>query len=457
MDLGGQTIFLDRFITKFSPFVFHNVAALIFVVDIASPSRFSSSKHYFEAAIQRLAKYSPGAYVFVLLHKMDLLEKGLANDKTIEYLRNFFRQDIDTKITYFETTIYDKRIGEAVKEILNISILGIPTRPVQPPKEMPSAVVHRVGISESPSSSIGAPQLADAKLKLDSEAARSPPTQIPQKPTVEVDIPEIAKAFAFLEDPAKRHQIKEPHVKEAKPIPSQPVIAEEVTEGHEKIEHALQFIETGAPATEESSPTQEPLLEVHERLELPTEELRDPSEAIGSIEIDISTLLSEDEIEELLPPLEDSIIPQIAPEDVILPATAFESHPSLDEEFDIFAAAEEVVKFLEVTKALFKLSYIAIKMSDGENLVYVGDFEKYDELASTTFEIYQLQTESDPAQTARFVMRAETIFILIEPTGEGLSMVLIGPSISKFTLLSKMSEFKERITKMINMTFYDMF
>ncbi|MFQ5821641.1 MAG: ADP-ribosylation factor-like protein [Candidatus Heimdallarchaeota archaeon] len=456
MDLGGQKIFLDRFITKFSPFVFHNVAALIFVVDIANPARFSSSKHYFKAAIQRLKKYSEGAYVFVLLHKMDLLDKGLANDETLEYLRDLFQQEIDTKITFFETTIYDARVGKALKEILEISILELPTRSGQLPMEKPSALVHDVGISESPSSSIGAPQQADEELKLDSEAARSPPTQIPQKSTIEVDIPEIAKAFAFIEDPAKRRQIGESRVKEAIPVPSQPVIADKITEGHEKIESAPQIVEAGASATEESPPTQEPLIEVQERPERVIEKLSAPSEEIGSIEIDISTLLAKDEIEELLPPLEDSIIPQIAPEDVILPVTAFESHPSLDEEFDVFAAAEEVVKFLEVTKDLFKLSYIAIKMSDGENLVQVGDFEKFDALVSTTFEIFQLQTESDPAQNERFVMRAETIFILIEPTGEGLSMILIGPSISKFTLLSKMPEFKARVTKMINMTFSDM-
>ncbi len=457
MDLGGQRIFLDRFITKFSPFVFHNVAALIFVVDVADYARFTTSKQYFDAALERLKKYSPTSHVFVLIHKMDLLSHQFAADEILEHLRNLFQKEVDNNITFFETTIYDDRIHEAFKEILKLSFPKTPTRLFQIPMEIPSAVNHHEVVSEISSLSIESSQPTEAKLKLDSETTPGSPIKFSQKPTVEVNILEIAKALAFVENPAKTHQISEPEAREATTVPSQLDIIEELTEEYQNVAEALRFVETRLPASEKTQQTPELLVEDFERPELLTEKLEEPKEEIESTEVDISALLSEDEIKELLPDFQSSIMPQVIPEDVILPATAFESHPTLDEEFDVFTASEELVKFIEEIVALFKLSYIAILMSDGETLVHVGDSEKFDKLVNTVFNGFKMQTETDPTQTFPYIIRAEKLFILVEPTGKTLTLLVIGPTVSKLSFLSKMSILKEKITRMINTTFYDVF
>ncbi len=272
-----------------------------------------------------------------------------------------------------------------------------------------------------------------------------------------MNILEIAKALAFVENPAKTHQISEPEAREATTVPSQLDIIEELTEEYQNVAEALRFVETRLPASEKTQQTPELLVEDFERPELLTEKLEEPKEEIESTEVDISALLSEDEIKELLPDFQSSIMPQVIPEDVILPATAFESHPTLDEEFDVFTASEELVKFIEEIVALFKLSYIAILMSDGETLVHVGDSEKFDKLVNTVFNGFKMQTETDPTQTFPYIIRAEKLFILVEPTGKTLTLLVIGPTVSKLSFLSKMSILKEKITRMINTTFYDVF
>ncbi|MFQ6123338.1 MAG: ADP-ribosylation factor-like protein [Candidatus Heimdallarchaeota archaeon] len=450
MDLGGQRIFLDRFITKFSPFVFHNVVALIYVVDVADSDRFNSAKHYFDAALERLQKYSPKSHVFVLIHKMDLVEKNPDyKEKITDHLRSLFEKDIDRKIIFFETTIYNETIKNALYEILKISFPEIPTKTTQPPREIPSEVAQQKTVSEAASFSIETPQPIGTKPQVDIEAAPSP--------AVEVNLSEIARALAFIEQPFKIPYTSEQEVGAAIPVSSQSAITEELPDEYENIVKALQFIETGVPSLEDNFIPKTQLEESKKVPELPVEELREPSEDITSIEIAINDILSEDEIKELIPDLEEPTPSQAAPENIIFPKTAFESHSTLDEEFDVFIAAEEIVRFLDETRMLFNLFYLAVKLSDAENLVHVGDFEKYDELACTTFEIFQMQTESDPTELTRFIMRAEKSFILIEPIGDALNMLVIGPLVSKSIFLSKLLEFKEKMTRMLNITFYDMF
>lgn len=456
MDLGGQRIFLDRFITKFSPFVFHNVASLIYVVDVADSDRFSSAKHYFDAALERLKKFSPSSNVFVLIHKMDLVANDPNKEYIIEHMRSLFEKEIDRTIIFFETTIYNETIKEALYEILDISFPDISTRTIQPPREMPSTVAPREAVSEASSLSIEPSQPIDIKQQVDIEAAPSLPIKSQQEPLVEMNIPEIARALDFVEYSSEMQQISEPDVGEAMPVSSQSVITEELTTEYENIVKALRFTETGLISSEEVVQPPEMFEEAADIPELPTEELGVPSDEIKSIEIDISEILSEDEIKELLPALEDSAQPQVAPENVIFPKTAFESHPTFDEEFDVFDAAEELVRFLDAIRSLFKLSYIVVKMSDGENLVHVGDYVNYEKLASTAYEVFNLQTEDLP-QTTCFIMRAENLFTLVEPAGDSLIMIIIGPPASKDPIILRMSELKERMIRMVNMTFFDMY
>ena len=60
--------------------------------------------------------------------------------------------------------------------------------------------------------------------------------------------------------------------------------------------------------------------------------------------------------EEQGPILETETSAPESPTDLSLPETTFDSHSTLDEEFDIFEAAEEVVRYLDAVEASKRIS-----------------------------------------------------------------------------------------------------
>jgi len=618
MDLGGQRIFLDRFISKFSPFVFHNVATLLFVVDTFDSQRFDSSNHYFKAALDRLNKYSPNALTFILLHKMDLIVDDPNKDKLLEYLRTLFQQDIDQELTFYETTIYNETIKEALHEVLEISFPEIydrrstqpsvpppaaasPVPTVKPSPPTPRKTTHPI----SPTRPI-TPK--DPQPDASPTPSRSP--SVPPEPTPDLPLSAITRAFAFVEDPNK---IPLASSEEITPSSSESV-EESYDSDYGDIAKAFRFVDTGelpsefldettedvtgtevitsepepskgidvdvegAEEFEDVTPTPGAPREILEEIETteiasPIESLYESSEVTETEEVILSTdpldeavdlsepstiveefegsredesladvdhsqPLSDKELDELIFSVDDLLpTPQsieaedsvadtdagiqpselmteaeaavmeikeeilqpktieemargivdseqdslpvestkdlietttdteeyissldLVEKDITLPETRFDIHPTLDEDFDIFEAAEEVVRFLEATRNLFKLSFIAIKMRDAESLVHVGSLEKFDEFANQGLEHVESQRRPDQPPSP-FIMTENDLFILGEPIGAALMMIVIGSSISgaEILLLSKMSEFKQQVTKMVEITFSEMF
>ena len=117
-DLGGQKVFLNRYLNQFSTFVFHRVAALVFVIDVNQPTRWESAKEYFDLALTQLKKHSPTAPVYVLLNKVDLLKDVSDKDARLQNLKTYILSDIDNPIRIFYTTIYDNSLQLAFDEIL---------------------------------------------------------------------------------------------------------------------------------------------------------------------------------------------------------------------------------------------------------------------------------------------------------------------------------------------------
>lgn len=114
-DLGGQKSFMDRFIGDLAEFVFTNVSTLVFVVDVANMDKISLAKYYFDMGKKTLKKYSPKAGTYILLHKMDLIEKKNKGDflaSVTEFL------ELDKSDEIFETNIYDNSIFKAMEQIV---------------------------------------------------------------------------------------------------------------------------------------------------------------------------------------------------------------------------------------------------------------------------------------------------------------------------------------------------
>ncbi|MFW9916953.1 MAG: ADP-ribosylation factor-like protein [Candidatus Thorarchaeota archaeon] len=615
MDLGGQRIFLDRFITKFSPFVFHNVATLLFVVDTFDSQRFESSKHYFIAALDRLNKYSPNALAFILLHKMDLIADDPNKGQILEYLRNLFQQDVERELTFYETTIYDDTIKEALHEVLEISFPEIYARaPAQPaavpPAAMPSTPAKK---SSAPTPRATTPARSPTPPVAPKQPVSSAEPLPRPKPIPDIPLSVIARAFTFIEDPSELP----PASRETVPTGSLEPAEASSESDFSGIAKAFRFIETGeissdslggppeaVSESEMSVSASESLKEIvtdvdggadtiegdsapeaasklREEIEAselaaPVESLAESSEVTeteevipspehpeevrdiaGSIDIEgrIEEALEEpaethEAAEELRPPLSDEELDDLifsvddllptpqpldaqdpiadateeiqssdaleAPEaadmeikdqqpssqaaeevaaelpeleqellqaelseepseplvdseesisalelteqEISLPENRFDTHPTLDEEFDIFEAAEEFVRYLEAVRSLFKLSFIALKMRDAESLVHVGSLEQFDALANQGLEHAESQRRPDQPPSP-FIMTENDLFILGEPIGPSLIMIVIGSSHTgaETHLLSKMSEFKNQVTKMVTITFSEMF
>ncbi len=119
MDLGGQEVFLKRFLSSMSSFIFSNVAVLVFICDIATPEKFPASLKAFTEGVTRLEEMSDvQPAIYVLLHKTDLLPDLTQRTERMEFLMEMYQDAAATKsITFLQTSIYDNSIHEAFKRI----------------------------------------------------------------------------------------------------------------------------------------------------------------------------------------------------------------------------------------------------------------------------------------------------------------------------------------------------
>jgi len=106
IDLGGQKIFLHRFLTRMSPFIFSNVKVLIFVIDVNNKTTQNSAIEYFSKSVERLHTYSPKAKYFILLHKNDLVINSPNYESIHEQLKERFQLVGRIKLFFFRTSIY---------------------------------------------------------------------------------------------------------------------------------------------------------------------------------------------------------------------------------------------------------------------------------------------------------------------------------------------------------------
>ncbi len=107
VDLGGQKIFLKRFLSGFSPFVFSSVKTFIYLIDVANKTTRNNSIQYFAACLEKLNTFSPEAEVFVFLHKNDLLRASPNYESIHSQLKEQFQLEYNPKsLRFFRTTIY---------------------------------------------------------------------------------------------------------------------------------------------------------------------------------------------------------------------------------------------------------------------------------------------------------------------------------------------------------------
>ncbi|KAK6457369.1 Gtr1/RagA G protein conserved region-domain-containing protein [Scheffersomyces xylosifermentans] len=118
-DCGGQDVFMDNYFTNQKDHIFKMVQVLIHVFDVESKS-INKDIEIFIKALTNLQKYSPGAKIFVLLHKMDLVQIDKREElftimmEKLQKISNPYQ----FKLIGFPTSIWDESLYKAWSQIV---------------------------------------------------------------------------------------------------------------------------------------------------------------------------------------------------------------------------------------------------------------------------------------------------------------------------------------------------
>ncbi|KAL6939202.1 GTP-binding protein gtr1 [Hanseniaspora osmophila] len=119
-DCGGQDVFMENYFQQQKDHIFQMVEVLIHVFDVESTEVLKDIE-IFTRALTQLKKYSPNAKIFVLLHKMDLVQL----DKRQELFQLMMNKLNETSKCYgfpeihgFPTSIWDESLYKAWSQIV---------------------------------------------------------------------------------------------------------------------------------------------------------------------------------------------------------------------------------------------------------------------------------------------------------------------------------------------------
>ncbi|KAK4977314.1 hypothetical protein LTR28_007607 [Elasticomyces elasticus] len=125
-DCGGQDGFTESYLTHQRSHVFASVAVLIFVFDIES-REFAADLVNYSSIIRALHDFSPGAKIFVLIHKMDLVAGQLKQrlfDERSGHVRaaseseGFTGRHGTREVEFWATSIWDQSLYKAWTQVI---------------------------------------------------------------------------------------------------------------------------------------------------------------------------------------------------------------------------------------------------------------------------------------------------------------------------------------------------
>ncbi|CCF55726.1 hypothetical protein KAFR_0A02900 [Kazachstania africana CBS 2517] len=119
-DCGGQDVFMENYFTKQKDHIFQMVQVLIHVFDVESQEVIKDIE-IFMRSLKQLKKYSPDAKIFVLLHKMDLVQTD-KRDELFQIMMNKLQQTSSeygfNDLVGFPTSIWDESLYKAWSQIV---------------------------------------------------------------------------------------------------------------------------------------------------------------------------------------------------------------------------------------------------------------------------------------------------------------------------------------------------
>lgn len=113
-DCGGQDVFMDNYFTTQKDHIFKMVQVLIHVFDVESKS-INKDIEVFVKALTNLQKFSPDAKIFVLLHKMDLVQIDKREELFVIMMEKLQKisNPFQFKLVGFPTSIWDESLYKA--------------------------------------------------------------------------------------------------------------------------------------------------------------------------------------------------------------------------------------------------------------------------------------------------------------------------------------------------------
>lgn len=118
-DCGGQDIFIDNYFSTQRDHLFRMVEVLIHVFDVES-REVKKDIETFTKCLKHLREFSPDAKVFVLVHKMDLVQVEKRSEvfqQMMKYLEEHSKQ-YGYKLVGFPTSIWDESLFKAWSSIV---------------------------------------------------------------------------------------------------------------------------------------------------------------------------------------------------------------------------------------------------------------------------------------------------------------------------------------------------
>lgn len=113
-DCGGQDVFMENYFTTQKDHIFKLVQVLIHVFDVESKS-INKDIEIFVKALTNLQKFSPDAKIFVLLHKMDLVQIDKREELFVIMMEKLQKisNPFQFKLVGFPTSIWDESLYKA--------------------------------------------------------------------------------------------------------------------------------------------------------------------------------------------------------------------------------------------------------------------------------------------------------------------------------------------------------
>lgn len=126
-DCGGQDVFMDNFLnntddknSNSNSNIFKKCEVLIHVFDVES-KEVAKDIDTFRRVLENLSKYSPNVKIFILIHKIDLVQSNKRTELfqlMYNNLKNIAFNEYGFKITGFATSIWDESLYKAWSSIV---------------------------------------------------------------------------------------------------------------------------------------------------------------------------------------------------------------------------------------------------------------------------------------------------------------------------------------------------